>query len=34
MTAEAPALVNTMYIPQDVNEENGGTLIIPALIGH
>ena len=29
MTAEAPALVNTMYIPQEVNEENGGTLIIP-----
>lgn len=29
MTAEAPALVNTMYIPQDVNEKNGGTLIIP-----
>jgi hypothetical protein len=26
---EAPALVNTLYIPQDVNEENGGTLIIP-----
>ena len=29
ITAEAPALVNTLYIPQDVNEENGGTLIIP-----
>ncbi|MEM7100442.1 MAG: phytanoyl-CoA dioxygenase family protein [Pseudomonadota bacterium] len=29
MTQEAPALVNTMYIPQDVNEENGGTLMIP-----
>ena len=29
ITEEAPALVNTMYIPQDVNEENGGTLIIP-----
>ncbi|XOV89023.1 MAG: phytanoyl-CoA dioxygenase family protein [Pseudomonadota bacterium] len=28
-TAEAPALVNTMFIPQDVNEENGGTLVIP-----
>jgi ectoine hydroxylase-related dioxygenase (phytanoyl-CoA dioxygenase family) len=28
-TVEAPALMNTMYIPQDVNEENGGTLIIP-----
>lgn len=28
-TVEAPALVNTMYIPQDVNEENGGTLVIP-----
>ena len=25
----SPGLVNTMYIPQDVNEENGGTLIIP-----
>jgi len=22
-------LVNTMYIPQDINEENGGTLVIP-----
>ena len=29
ITEEAPALVNTLYIPQDVNEENGGTLIIP-----
>ena len=29
VTAEAPALVNTMFIPQDVNDENGGTLIIP-----
>ena len=29
ITKEAPALVNTLYIPQDVNEENGGTLIIP-----
>lgn len=28
-TTEAPALVNTMFIPQDVNEHNGGTLIIP-----
>ena len=28
-TREAPVLVNTMYIPQDVNEENGGTLLIP-----
>jgi ectoine hydroxylase-related dioxygenase (phytanoyl-CoA dioxygenase family) len=26
---EAPALVNTMYIPQDVDEVNGGTLVIP-----
>ncbi len=26
---EAPALVNTMYISQDVDEENGGTLLIP-----
>ena len=23
--------VNTMYIPQDVDDENGGTLIIPGL---
>ncbi len=29
MTSEAPALVNTMYIPQDVDEVNGGTLVIP-----
>jgi hypothetical protein len=29
ITQEAPALVNTMYIPQDINEENGGTLVIP-----
>ena len=29
ITEEAPALVNTLYIPLDVNEENGGTLIIP-----
>ena len=29
VTAEAPALVNTMFIPQDVDDENGGTLIIP-----
>ena len=29
ITEEAPALVNTLYIPQDVNEENGATLIIP-----
>ena len=29
ITEEAPALINTLYIPQDVNEENGGTLIIP-----
>ena len=26
---EAPLLVNQVYILQDVNEENGGTLIIP-----
>ena len=26
---EAPALVNTIYILQDVNEVNGGTLLIP-----
>ncbi|MEI6440178.1 MAG: phytanoyl-CoA dioxygenase family protein [Alphaproteobacteria bacterium] len=26
---EAPVLVNTVYILQDVNEHNGGTLIIP-----
>lgn len=29
LTEEAPALVNTMYIPQDVNEVNGSTLVIP-----
>ena len=29
MTEEAPALFNTLYIPEDVNEENGGTLFIP-----
>ena len=29
ITEEAPALFNTMYIPQDINEENGGTLVIP-----
>ena len=29
MTEEAPALMNTMYIPQDVDDDNGGTLIIP-----
>ena len=29
VTEEAPALFNTMYIPQDVNEKNGGTLVIP-----
>ncbi len=28
-TQEAPVLVNTMYIPQDVNDENGSTLLIP-----
>ena len=28
-TREAPVLFNTMYIPQDINEENGGTLLIP-----
>jgi len=27
---EAPFLVNTIYILQDVNEHNGGTLIIPS----
>ena len=32
ITEEAPALVNTLYIPQDVNEVNGGTLIIPGAI--
>jgi ectoine hydroxylase-related dioxygenase (phytanoyl-CoA dioxygenase family) len=29
VTQEAPALVNTMFIPQDVDAGNGGTLIIP-----
>jgi ectoine hydroxylase-related dioxygenase (phytanoyl-CoA dioxygenase family) len=29
VTHEAPALVNTMFIPQDVDANNGGTLIIP-----
>lgn len=29
LTVEAPALFNTMYIPQDVDEVNGGTLLIP-----
>ena len=29
VTAQAPVLVNTMYILEDVNEINGGTLIIP-----
>jgi ectoine hydroxylase-related dioxygenase (phytanoyl-CoA dioxygenase family) len=29
ITTEAPALVNTMYILEDVNEINGGTLVIP-----
>ena len=29
ITEQAPALVNTMYIPEDVNEINGGTLMIP-----
>ena len=29
VTSEAPALVNTMFIPQDVDEQNGGTLIVP-----
>ena len=28
-TTQAPALVNTMFIPQDVDEHNGGTLMIP-----
>ena len=28
-TDDAPVLVNTVYILQDVNEENGGTLLIP-----
>ena len=29
VTEEAPALVNTMFIPQDVDDSNGGTLLIP-----
>ena len=29
ITEEAPALVNTMFIPQDIHEDNGGTLLIP-----
>ena len=29
ITTEAPVLVNTVYILQDVNEVNGGTLIVP-----
>jgi len=29
ITEEAPALFNSMFIPQDVNEVNGGTLLIP-----
>lgn len=28
-THEAPILVNTMYVLQDVNEHNGGTLLVP-----
>ncbi len=28
-TQEAPALFNTMYIPQDINDVNGSTLVIP-----
>lgn len=28
-TSPAPALINTIYILQDVNEVNGGTLVIP-----
>jgi ectoine hydroxylase-related dioxygenase (phytanoyl-CoA dioxygenase family) len=28
-TAEAPILVNTMYVLQDVDEHNGGTLLVP-----
>lgn len=27
--AEAPALVNTMFIPEDVDDRNGGTLLVP-----
>lgn len=29
VTPQAPVLINTVYILQDVNEVNGGTLIIP-----
>ncbi len=29
VTPQAPVLVNTIYILQDVNEVNGGTLVIP-----
>ena len=29
VTEAAPALVNTMFIPQDVDADNGGTLVIP-----
>ena len=28
-TFDAPILVNTMYVLQDVNEHNGGTLLVP-----
>jgi len=28
-TQEAPVLLNTMLIPQDVDNQNGGTLLIP-----
>ena len=28
---EAPVLVNTMYVLEDVNGINGGTLLIPGL---
>ena len=28
-TPQSPVLVNTMYLLQDVNEQNGGTLLIP-----
>lgn len=29
ITEGAPVLFNTLYIPQDIDEKNGGTLIIP-----
>lgn len=29
VTEEAPALFNTMYVMEDVDEENGGTLFVP-----